>query len=38
MRQALDWLNEHVGREAVDAALRRFADEFPPVAVYRREM
>ncbi|MBC8446085.1 MAG: alpha-amylase, partial [Chloroflexi bacterium] len=38
MRQALDWLYEKLGREAVDAALYRFADEFPPLAVYRREI
>ncbi len=38
MAQALDWLYAQLGRNAVDAALRRFADEFPPLAVYRREM
>ena len=38
MKQALDWLDEQVGMEAVDGALRRFADEFPPLAVYRREV
>jgi hypothetical protein len=38
MAQALDWAYEHVGTEAVDATLRRFAAEFPPVAVYRREI
>jgi hypothetical protein len=37
MALALDRLNEELGREAVDAALRKFADEFPPLAVYRRE-
>lgn len=37
MAQALDWLYERLGHRAVDAALRRFADEFPPLAVYRRE-
>jgi hypothetical protein len=35
MGQALDWLYEGLGEEAVDAALDRFADEFPPVAVYQ---
>jgi hypothetical protein len=35
MRQALDWLYEGLGEEAVAAALDRFADEFPPVAVYQ---
>ncbi len=38
MQEGLDWLYEHVGQEATDAALRRFADEFPPVAVYRRQV
>ncbi len=38
MRQALEWLGEKVGGAAVDAALRKFADEFPAVAVYRREL
>ncbi len=37
MAQALDRLHDQLGRSAVDAALRRFADEFPPLAVYRRE-
>ena len=37
MQQALDWLDEQVGRSETDAALRKFADEFPPLAVYRRE-
>jgi glycosidase len=38
MRQALDWLYGKLGEEAVDAALYRFADEFPPLAVYRGEI
>ena len=37
LRQAVDWLDERLGAEAVDAALLRFADEFPPLVVYRRE-
>ena len=37
-QQALDWLDERLGKEAVDAALYRFADEFPPLAVYRQEV
>jgi len=37
MAQALDWLYAQVGRPAVDATLRRFADEYPPLAVYRRQ-
>jgi hypothetical protein len=36
-RRALAWLDERLGRETVQAALLRFADEFPPIAVYRRE-
>ena len=38
MGQALDWLYGRLGHEAVDTALRRFTDEFPPVAVYRRQL
>jgi glycosidase len=38
MEQALERTYEVVGREATDAALRQFADEFPPLAVYRREI
>jgi hypothetical protein len=38
LAQALGWLYKEIGRAAVDAALREFADEFPPVAVYRREI
>jgi len=38
MGQALDWLNDRLGQDAVDATLRRFTEEFPPVAVYRREL
>ncbi|MBL7202164.1 MAG: alpha-amylase [Anaerolineae bacterium] len=36
--EALGWLYERLGRQPVDETLRRFADEFPPVAVYRREV
>ena len=36
MPQALDWLDQQIGKETVDAALTRFADEFPPLDVYRR--
>ncbi len=35
--QALDWLDEQLGRETVDAALREFVDQFPPLTVYRRQ-
>jgi glycosidase len=38
MQGALNWLYERVGAEATDTALRQFADEFPPLAVYRREV
>jgi len=37
IEEALTWMYNQVGREAVDETLRRFADDFPPVAVYRRE-
>jgi glycosidase len=37
-RQALDWLVDDMGPEAVDKTLGRFADEFPPLAVYRRDV
>jgi glycosidase len=38
MRQALVWLEARLGREVVDGVLRTFADEFPPLAVYRGEI
>jgi len=38
LEEALHWLYDHVGRERTDEALRRFADQFPPLAVYRREI
>ena len=38
MSKALDWLYAQLASEAVDAALLRFADEFPPLAVYRRQI
>ncbi|MFC2037161.1 alpha-amylase family glycosyl hydrolase [Chloroflexota bacterium] len=38
LRGALDWLYERVGEESVDKALQRFADDFPPLDVYRREI
>jgi len=38
MKQALDWLYEKFGKRPVDDALRQFADEFPTVALYRREI
>ena len=38
MQQALDWLYEKSGKQKVDEVLRKFADEFPAVAVYRGEV
>jgi hypothetical protein len=38
MHQAMNWLYEKLGRQKVDEALRKFAEEFPAVAVYRREV
>ncbi len=38
LRDALEWLDARVGSVAVDTALTRFAAEFPPLAVYRREI
>ena len=38
MGEALDRLYENLGKAAVDKALRKFAEEFPPLAVYRHEM
>lgn len=37
MEQALGWLYERIGIEDVEEALRLFTDQFPPIAVYRRE-
>jgi Alpha amylase, catalytic domain len=36
MQQALSWLEDNLGRDAVDKALAVFADEFPTVGVYRQ--
>jgi hypothetical protein len=36
--QALDWLERHLGAERVADALFQFADQFPPIAVYRGEI
>lgn len=38
MENALAHLERAIGKNAVDAALKKFADEFPNVAVYRGEM
>ncbi|MGO9093114.1 MAG: alpha-amylase family glycosyl hydrolase [bacterium] len=37
-QQALNWLDENLGKQKVDEAFRKFADEFPTVSVYRREV
>ncbi len=36
--QALDWLDGQIGQDRVDETLQQFAEDFPPVAVYRREL
>ena len=38
MQQAVAWLEERCGRQAVDQTLRRFVDRFPPTAVYKGEI
>lgn len=38
MSQALAWLEQRLGRETVEKTLRRFSEDFPPLAVYRREI
>ena len=38
MGEALGWLEERVGKEAVDRTLHRFVTRFPPLAVYRGEI
>jgi glycosidase len=38
VHQALDWLYDGLGKEAVDRALYAFTDDFPPLAVYRGEV
>lgn len=35
-RRALEWLDARIGTEHIDRLLRKFVEEFPPVAVYRR--
>ena len=37
MQEALDFLTAQIGPEEVAKTLRRFVDEFPPVAVYKGE-
>jgi glycosidase len=38
MQQALEWLYGRFDKQKVDETLRKFADEFPTVAVYRHEV
>jgi glycosidase len=38
MGEALDWLVQQVGEEGLNTCLQNFADQFPPLAVYRREV
>lgn len=38
LQEALETLNDNLGSAVVDAALLRFMDEIPPLAVYRREV
>ncbi len=38
MKQAVDWLEERIGQGEIDRLLERFVQEYPPVAVYRREL
>jgi glycosidase len=37
LQEALAWLQDSVGAEAVDETLNKFTDEFPPLAVYKHE-
>ncbi|MEA3376338.1 MAG: alpha-amylase family glycosyl hydrolase [Chloroflexota bacterium] len=37
MEKALEWLEEQAGKDELDQTLRRFVDQFPPLAVYRQE-
>ncbi|MDP2914281.1 MAG: alpha-amylase family glycosyl hydrolase [Candidatus Aminicenantes bacterium] len=38
MEEALEWLTARIGPEAVESTLRRFIDEFPPIAVYKNRL
>ena len=38
MKQALQWLNDKFGRSEIEKVLRRFAEQFPPVAIYQRKI
>ncbi len=37
MTEALRWLRNQLGKDALEDTLRQFASEFPPLAVYRSE-
>ncbi|MBK9711006.1 MAG: alpha-amylase [Kouleothrix sp.] len=37
LEEALGWLGSQVGPAAVDTALKKFVDEFPPLAIYKRD-
>lgn len=37
LAKALEWLDAKIGRDAVDTALLRFTEDFPPVAVYQAQ-
>src|SRR6266545_5935828 len=38
LEETLSWLTSSIGPAAVDAALKKFVDEFPALVVYRREI
>lgn len=38
LRRALEWLQAHVGAEALTHSQMRFTEDFPPLAVYRGEI
>ncbi len=38
IQEALAWLDNQIGEEVVNQTLREFTEEFPPLAVYQREM
>jgi hypothetical protein len=38
MAKALVWVDDRLGKDAVDKALHKFADAFPSIRVYRREI
>lgn len=38
MAEAFDWLNQKIGADRLDEVIHKFAEQFPPVSVYRREL